>query len=89
MVYSLPDPLCCCRSVPRVSYVTCLDMWMVACIVFVFVELVEFSSIYQFSSSQSKLIKIVDTAALFLLPLAFICFNLCYWPYLLNPVSPV
>ena len=37
------DPMCGCRSVPRVSYVTCLDMWMVACIVFVFVELVEFS----------------------------------------------
>ena len=36
----------CRRSVPRVSYVTCLDIWMVFCIIFVFVELVEFSTIF-------------------------------------------
>ena len=30
-----------CRSVPRVSYVTCLDIWMVSCILFVFIELVD------------------------------------------------
>jgi len=74
------------RSVPRVSCVTCLDMWMVACIVFVFVELVEFSSIFLCNKhTQSKLISVIDKTALIFLPIIFICFNLCYWPYLLNP----
>ena len=41
-----------CRSVPRVSYVTCLDMWMVACILFVFLELVEFSFIFIMNKSN-------------------------------------
>ena len=44
------DPVC--RSVPRVSYVTCLDMWMVACILFVFLELVEFSFIFIMNKSN-------------------------------------
>ena len=77
------------RSVPRVSYVTCLDMWMVSCIVFVFLELVEFSAIFLLNAhTQSKLIQAIDKAALVLLPGVFICFNLWYWPYLLNPHSP-
>ena len=74
------------RSVPRVSYVTCLDMWMVSCIVFVFVELVEFSSIFLLNGiTQSKLINVIDKAALILLPCGFVAFNILYWPYLLNP----
>ena len=74
------------RSVPRVSYVTCLDMWMVTCILFVFIELVEFSSIFLLNkNSRSKLITIIDKAALILLPVVFLLFNLCYWPYLLDP----
>lgn len=74
------------RSVPRVSYVTCLDMWMVSCIVFVFIELVEFASIFLCNKhTQSKLIFVIDKSALILLPVAFIAFNVCYWPYLLNP----
>ena len=74
------------RSVPRVSYVTCLDMWMVTCILFVFIELVEFSSIFLLNkNSRSKLITIIDKAALILLPVIFLLFNLCYWPYLLDP----
>ena len=77
------------RSVPRVSYVTCLDMWMVSCIVFVFLELVEFSAIFLLNShTQSKLIQVIDKAALVLLPGIFICFNVWYWPYLLNPHPP-
>ena len=72
------------RSVPRVSYVTCLDMWMVTCILFVFIELVEFSSIFLLNkNSRSKLITIIDKAALILLPVVFLLFNLCYWPYYL------
>ena len=74
------------RSVPRVSYVTCLDMWMVTCILFVFLELVEFSSIFLLNkNSRSKLINIIDKAALILLPVIFLVFNLWYWPYLLDP----
>ena len=74
------------RSVPRVSYVTCLDMWMVACILFVFMQLVEFSSIFLLNkNSRSKLITIIDKTALILLPVIFLLFNLCYWPYLLDP----
>ena len=71
---------------PRVSYVTCLDMWMVSCIVFVFAELVEFSLLFLLNGmTQSKLINVIDKAALVLLPAGFITFNVLYWPYLLNP----
>ena len=74
------------RSVPRVSYVTCLDMWMVTCILLIFIELVEFSSIFLLNkNSRSKLINIIDKAALILLPVIFVVFNLFYWPYLLDP----
>ena len=74
------------RSVPRVSYVTCLDMWMVSCIVFVFVELVEFSFTFVLNGiTQSKVVNVIDRAALVLLPGIFIAFNILYWPYLLNP----
>ena len=33
----------CFQNVPRVSYVTYLDVWMLGCIFFVFMELVEFT----------------------------------------------
>lgn len=61
-------------------------MWMVSCILFVFIELVEFSSIFLCNKhTQSKLINIIDKAAFCLLPLIFLTFNCWYWPYLLNP----
>ena len=31
------------QNVPRVSYVTYLDVWMLGCVFFVFMELVEFT----------------------------------------------
>ena len=46
----------CSRSVPRVSYVTCLDLWMVACIIFVFIELIEFSIIFLLNKTNFTLI---------------------------------
>ena len=55
-------------------------------VLFVFLELVEFSSIFLLNkNSRSKLINIIDKAALILLPVIFLVFNLWYWPYLLDP----
>ena len=35
--------VCLPQNVPRVSYVTYLDVWMLGCVFFVFMELVEFT----------------------------------------------
>merc|ERR1712007_90192 len=64
------------RSVPRVSYVTCLDLWMVACIIFVFIELIEFSIIFLLNKTNFTLIaEKIDRTTRILLPLIFGVFN--------------
>jgi hypothetical protein len=77
--------------VPRVSYVTCLDMWMVSCILFVFAELVEFSTIFflmdNIKTTRSWIVTVIDRFTLVLLPAIFVAMNCIYWPYLLNPHS--
>lgn len=78
------------RSVPRVSYVTCLDIWMVSCILFVFIELIEFSAIFFLTDNiknRTWIITTIDRLTLVLLPATFATMNALYWPYLLNPYS--
>ena len=67
-------------SVPRVSYSSYLDIWMVTCIVFVFASLIEFTIVHSFYRNNHKntgdcLEKFMQVA----IPVVFLVFNTFYW----------
>ncbi len=70
-------------EVPRVSYISFLDIWMVVCIIFVFACIMEFTVVTfcirkGFKNAADK----IETASRVSVPLAFVAFNVCYWPAL-------
>jgi hypothetical protein len=68
------------QSVPRVSYVTQLDIWMLACILFVFLELIEFTLVlYLTRQNLQKVTVLVEKITVIMLPTLFIAFNIWYW----------
>ncbi|XP_023323536.1 glycine receptor subunit alpha-4 [Eurytemora carolleeae] len=67
--------------VPKVSYVTYLDVWMLFCMFFVFSTMVEFISILiLIRQKRFKLAKKVQRLTRLTLPCIFMLFNLAYWP---------
>ncbi len=74
------------QSVPRVSYITYLDVWMLTCILFVFLELAEFTVVlHLIRSKHDRLVPAVERTAKLLLPVIFLVFNLIYWSLVLMP----
>lgn len=60
-----------------------IDVWMVMCLLFVFLCLVEFSIVTALLYHQKNhLATKLEAGALVILPLIFIGFNLVYWPAL-------
>jgi len=84
------------QGVPRVAYITYLDVWMVVCILFVFVELVEFSWVNYLNkglqqshrdvnpSATRHRVEKIEKSFKILLPVAFIVFNIVYWAPILK-----
>ena len=71
------------QNVPRVSYVSYLDIWMVMCILFVFICILEFSIVTTLMrrSLKSKAETLEAWSRLFI-PTLFLIFNIVYWPSL-------
>jgi len=73
------------NNVPRVSYVSFLDIWMLTCMIFVFSCIMEFIVITCFNRSEYKKEgRKFEFACKVGLPLVFISFNCVYWPILLQ-----
>ena len=69
------------HSVPKVSYVSFLDIWMVTCIVFVNLFMFEYVLVIICKENgDEKLSRNVELRARVLLPLCFLAFNALYWP---------
>jgi len=72
------------QNVPRVSYISRLDIWMLNCIIFVFLCILEFIIVTTlirkgWKNAGEKFEKISRVV----IPILFLVFNLCYWPTLL------
>ena len=71
------------ESVPKVSYITLLDIWMVMCLIFV--NLFMFESIlvvYLYSNKKKNCSIIVEKVCRILFPIAFIIFSILYWSFI-------
>ena len=69
------------HTVPKVSYVSFLDIWMVTCIVFVNLFMFEYVLvIFIKDNGNEKLSREVEARCRVLLPVCFLAFNTLYWP---------
>ena len=67
-------------SVPRVSYSSYLDIWMVACIVFVFASIIEFTIVHSLYRNNRKACgDCLEKIMQILIPIVFLVFNAFYW----------
>jgi len=72
------------QNVPRVSYVSLLDIWMLVCMIFVFSCILEFIVItVHIRSGKKALGERIERVAKLAIPLAFLAFNIAYWPIVL------
>lgn len=75
------------QQVPKVSYVTLLDGWMLMCIVIVFCCLAEFILVtHLYSMKKDKLAVKSEFYSRILVPVMFLLFNLVYWPVIYSIV---
>lgn len=71
------------QEVPRVSYISFLDIWMVVCIIFVFACIMEFTVVtYALRKERKGLADKIEVTSRIFIPVAFLLFNTCYWPLL-------
>ncbi|XP_023330045.1 glycine receptor subunit alpha-4 [Eurytemora carolleeae] len=69
------------QHVPKVSYITWLDVWMLVCMIFVFSTMVEFIVVTVISRKKKKRLAVrIEKISRLLLPCLFLLFNLIYWP---------
>ena len=87
------------QNVPRVSYISFLDIWMLMCMLFVFSCILEFiiATVFIKAGKKSKGEKVrkefnnyyqnyffqFEIICKILLPILFFTFNICYWPILM------
>ena len=73
------------RSTPKVSYISYLDIWMMVCIIFVFLSMVEFTVVQILYRRNRKLkAESFEQTMRCMIPTMFIGFNLVYWNVLLE-----
>ena len=71
------------QNVPRVSYVSFLDIWMVTCIIFVFLCMLEFTVVASCHRIGKKVKgERIENFNRIFIPIAFLAFNAIYWPKL-------
>ena len=68
------------HSVPKVSYVSYLDIWMLSCILFVVGSIIEFVVVqYLQNTNRSKFAILVDQITQILMFVLFLTFSVLYW----------
>ena len=73
------------KDAPKVSYVSYLDVWMLACIIFVFGSMVEFVMVHRlFMKNQRKKAELLECNMRIMLSLVFVGFTAIYWIILLR-----
>ena len=73
------------QYVPKVSYVSYLDIWMLMCLIFVSCSMFEFVFvIFLDKLGREKLSHKTEKACRVVFPTFFIIFNLLYWPLVCN-----
>jgi len=72
-------------SLPKVSYMTFMDDWMVTCVIFVFcTNLVSICEMVMFKSGECLAGKKLNRASKIIIPSLFFLFNAVYWPIILT-----
>jgi len=72
------------QNVPKVSYISYLDYWMVMCILFIFLVLLEFPLVHTMIRKGKKPdAELIEKCAIVVIPILFLCFNVIYWLCLL------
>ena len=70
---------------PKQAYASCLDIWMVATMFFVFMSLMEFIIVHQFSlRGDKKRAQMIENYSRIAYPVTFLFFNIIYWPSILH-----
>ncbi len=68
------------QSTPKVSYVSMLDIWMVMCIFFIFLVLIEFAIVTTLIRKHDKgTAERIESTGIVVLPILFGTFNIIYW----------
>lgn len=68
----------------QVSYVSFLDIWMIMCVLFIFLVLIEFSIVSALiRRGQRAKANCIERMGLVLIPTLILIFNLTYWFWLL------
>ena len=71
------------EHVPHVSYVTFLDIWMIACMIFVFITMVEFVVVnYLYKLKKNATGDFLEKLMQILMPVCFGIFNILFWGFL-------
>jgi len=57
-----------------------LDVWMLVCVVFIFLVLIEFAIVTSLIRRQEKAkATVIENMGILVLPIMFGCFNVIYW----------
>ena len=72
-------------EVPKVSYISFMDIWMTVCMIIIFTAIAEYAIAHSLCRYKMKSKGIlVDRISRFVVMMLFILFNLVYWPLLMN-----
>ena len=72
-------------NVPRVSYISLLDVWMFVCIVFVFLVIIHFVAVISLLRYNRKsTAETLEYYGIVGIPVLFLIFNVVYWYTLVN-----
>ena len=70
------------ESVPKVSYITLLDIWMVMCLIFANLYMFEFILVVYLNTSKREDISgFVEKVCRVIFPFAFLIFSILYWTF--------
>ena len=70
------------ETVPKVSYITLLDIWMVMCLIFANLYMFEFILVVYLNTSKREDISgFVEKVCRVIFPFAFLIFSILYWTF--------
>ena len=72
-------------EVPKVSYITFMDIWITVCVVIIFLAIAEYAVTHSLTRHKLKRKAIqIDRVSRLIMMALFITFNVAYWPLLLK-----